>query len=131
MIPDPKTTPLLTVDELVTALDHKIGRSAMYDAIRRSHIDSDLAADSDIEFTNRIGEAIWSPPLRQMLWIGPRCPDQRAWHVTREPKRPTPAPRQTPEKGVSAAVASIRARFGYCAIGLGYCGIRYSAREPS
>jgi hypothetical protein len=29
---------------------------------------------------------------------------------------------------VSAAVASIRARFGYRAIGLGYGGIRFSAR---
>jgi hypothetical protein len=33
----------------------------------------------------------------------------------------------TPEEGVSVAVASIRARFGYRAIGLGYGGIRYSA----
>jgi hypothetical protein len=32
----------------------------------------------------------------------------------------------TPEEGVSAAVASIRARFGYRAIGRGYGGIRYS-----
>ena len=42
-------------------------------------------------------------------------------------KRPTPTAGQTPEEGVSAAVASIRARFGYRAIGLGYGGIRYSA----
>jgi hypothetical protein len=60
-------------------------------------------------------------------WAGQKPQEENC----REPKRPTPAPRQTPEKGVSAAVAPIRARFGYCAIGLGYCGIRYSAREPS
>jgi len=41
---------------------------------------------------------------------------------------PTSTAEQTPEEGVSAAVASIRARFGYRAIGLGYGGIRYSAR---
>jgi hypothetical protein len=29
---------------------------------------------------------------------------------------------------VRAAIASIRARFGNCAIGLGYGGIRFSAR---
>ena len=39
---------------------------------------------------------------------------------------PTTGP---PEKGMSAAVASIRARFGYRAIGLGYGGIRYP--EPA
>jgi hypothetical protein len=44
-------------------------------------------------------------------------------------QRATSTPGQTPEKGVSAAVASIRARFGDCAIGLGFGGIRYSARE--
>jgi hypothetical protein len=42
-------------------------------------------------------------------------------------QHPTPTP-GTPEEGVSAAVASIRARFGYRAIGLGDGGIRYSAR---
>ena len=30
---------------------------------------------------------------------------------------------------MSGAIASIRARFGYRAIGLGYGGIRFSARE--
>ncbi len=43
-------------------------------------------------------------------------------------QRPTPPAGATPEKGVSAAVASIRARFGYRAIGLGVCGIRYFGR---
>src|SRR6266851_9307221 len=43
-------------------------------------------------------------------------------------KRPTPAAaREAPEEGVSAAIASIRARYGYCAIGVGYGGIRFSA----
>jgi hypothetical protein len=42
-------------------------------------------------------------------------------------QRATPTAGETPEEGVSAAVASIRARFGYRAIGLGYGGIRYSA----
>src|SRR5260370_21050497 len=40
-------------------------------------------------------------------------------------QRPTPTART--EEDVNAAVASIRARFGYRAIGLGYGGIRYSA----
>jgi hypothetical protein len=42
-------------------------------------------------------------------------------------QRPTPTA-GAPEEGVSAAIASIRARFGYRAIGLGYGGIRYCAR---
>ena len=41
-------------------------------------------------------------------------------------QRPTPTA-GTPEEGISAAVASIRARFGYRAIGRGCGGIRYSA----
>ena len=45
----------------------------------------------------------------------------------RPAQRSTSATR-TPPKGLSAAIASIRARFGYCAIGLGYGGIRFSAR---
>jgi hypothetical protein len=43
----------------------------------------------------------------------------------RPAKRPTPAASEAPEKGVTAAIASIRARFGHRAIGLGYGGIRY------
>ncbi len=45
----------------------------------------------------------------------------------RPAKRPPPAAREAPEEKVSAAMASIRARFGYRAIGLGYGGIRFSA----
>ncbi len=40
-------------------------------------------------------------------------------------KRPAPAAGEAPEEGVNAAIASIRARFGRRAIGLGYGGIRY------
>src|SRR5467141_710207 len=46
----------------------------------------------------------------------------------RAPQRPPPAAGEAPQGEVSAAVASIRARFGYRAIGLGYGGIRFSAR---
>jgi hypothetical protein len=42
-------------------------------------------------------------------------------------QRPTPTAGKTPQEGVSAAVAWIRARFGCRAIGLGVGGIRYSA----
>ena len=48
----------------------------------------------------------------------------------RATQRRSPTAEQTPEEGVSAAVASIRARFGYRAIGLGYGGIRYFAPAP-
>ncbi len=40
-------------------------------------------------------------------------------------KRPTPAGGEASEEGVNAAIASIRARFGRRAIGLGDGGIRY------
>ena len=46
----------------------------------------------------------------------------------RPAKRPAPAAGATPQGGVSGVIASIRARFGYRAIGLGYGGIRFSAR---
>jgi hypothetical protein len=42
-------------------------------------------------------------------------------------ERSTPAAGEAPEEGVNAAIALIRARFGYRAIGLGYSGIRYLA----
>jgi hypothetical protein len=42
----------------------------------------------------------------------------------RRAQRP-PATTRTPQERMSAAVASIRARFGLRAIGLGYLGIRY------
>ena len=43
-----------------------------------------------------------------------RCPAQRA-----------PAAAWAPQEKVKAAMSSIQARFGKCAIGLGYLGIRY------
>jgi hypothetical protein len=46
----------------------------------------------------------------------------------RAAKRPAPAAGEAPQRGVSAAIALIRARFGCGAIGLGYGGIRFSAR---
>ena len=46
----------------------------------------------------------------------------------RPAKRPPPAAGEAPQGGVSAAISSIRARFGSRAIGLGYGGIRYFAR---
>jgi hypothetical protein len=46
----------------------------------------------------------------------------------RPAKCPPPPAGEPPQGEVSAAVASIRARFGYRAIGLGDGGIRFSAR---
>jgi hypothetical protein len=43
----------------------------------------------------------------------------------RSAKRTTPAAGEAPQGGVSAALSSIRARFGNRAIGLGYGGIRF------
>jgi len=60
-------------------------------------------------------------------WRQGRPAQKRQAENCRATQRPTPTAGQTPEEGVSAAVASIRARFGYRAIGLGYGGIRYSA----
>jgi len=77
---------------------------------------------------------------RQVRWVGPergqKAGQPRKWpqgrpgqkpqeENCRATQRPTPTAGETPEDGVSAAVASIRARFGYRAIGLGYGGIRY------
>jgi hypothetical protein len=79
---------------------------------------------------------------RQVRWVSPergqKTGQPRKWpqgRPSQKPQeenrlasqRPTPTAR-TPEEGVSSAAASIRARFGHRAIGLGYGGIRYSAR---
>ncbi len=61
-------------------------------------------------------------------WRQGRPAQKRQAENCRATQRPTPTAGQTPEEGVSAAVASIRARFGYRAIGLGYGGIRFFAR---
>ena len=60
---------------------------------------------------------------RPQGWPGQKPQEENC----RATQRPTPTAGQTPEEGVSTAVASIRARFGYRAIGRGYGGIRYSA----
>jgi hypothetical protein len=80
---------------------------------------------------------------RQVRWLGAergqKAGQSRKWpqgRLGKKPQqenclatqRPTATAGKTPQEGVSAAVASIRARFGYRAIGLGYGGIRYSAR---
>ena len=46
----------------------------------------------------------------------------------RSAKRPASAAGAAPQGRVSAAISSIRARFGYRAIGWGYGGIRFFAR---
>jgi hypothetical protein len=80
---------------------------------------------------------------RQVGWVSPergqKAGQPREWPQGRPgqkpqeenrlaTQRPTATAGETAEEGVSTAVASIRARFGYRAIGLGYGGIRYSAR---
>ncbi|SRR5712691_3574118 len=80
---------------------------------------------------------------RPVRWLGPergqKAGQPRKWPQGRPGKKPqeenclatqcsTPTT-GPPEEGMSAAVASIRARFGYRAIGLGYGGIRYP--EPA
>ena len=47
----------------------------------------------------------------------------------RQAQRPAAAAR-TPQERVNAAISSIHARFGKCAIGLGYLGIRYVQARP-
>jgi hypothetical protein len=78
---------------------------------------------------------------RQIRWFGPEqgqtAGQSRKWPQGRPGQKPQektcrPAQRQTPttgtpKEGLVAAVAAIRWRFGYGAIGLGCGGIRYSA----
>ena len=66
---------------------------------------------------------------------GQKAGEPRQWSQGRpgqkpqeENCRPAPAAGAAPQGGVSAVIASIRARFGYRAIGLGYGGIRFSTR---
>ena len=66
---------------------------------------------------------------------GQKAGEPRKWSQGRpgqkpqeENCRPAPAAGAAPQGGVSAVLASIRARFGYRAIGLGYGGIRFSTR---
>src|SRR5216684_8873240 len=55
-------------------------------------------------------------------------PGQKSQEETCRPAQRSTATTRTSQERLSAAVASIRARFGYCAIGFGYGGIRFSAR---
>lgn len=78
---------------------------------------------------------------RQIRWLGPERGQEAGQSRKRPQRRPgqkpqeetcSPAQCQTPatwtaEEGLVLAVAEIRLRFGYGAIGLGYTGIRYSA----
>jgi hypothetical protein len=66
---------------------------------------------------------------------GQKADEPRKWSQGRpgqkpqdENCRPAPAAGAAPQGGVSAVIASIRARFGYRANGFGYGGIRFSAR---
>jgi hypothetical protein len=52
-------------------------------------------------------------------------PGQKRQEDYCRPTQRSPATTRTPQERMSAAVASIRARFGTRAIGLGYLGIRY------
>jgi hypothetical protein len=60
MIPDPADRPLLTVDESLEALDHVIGRSAFYDAIRRNEIPG----------VRRVGRRILLSTVQLREWAG-------------------------------------------------------------
>ena len=78
---------------------------------------------------------------RQIRWFGPQrgqtASQPHKWPQGRscqEPQEKTCRPAQcqtpttrTPKEGLAAAVATIRSRFGFAAIGLGCSGIRYSA----
>jgi hypothetical protein len=78
---------------------------------------------------------------RPVRWLGPERGQEAGQPRKRAQGRPGKKPKEenclaaqcstattrAPEKGMSAAVASIRARFGYRTIGVGYAGIRYSA----
>jgi hypothetical protein len=55
-------------------------------------------------------------------------PGQNSQEDYCRPAQRSPATTRTPQERMSAALASIRARFGYRAIGLGYGGIRFSTR---
>jgi hypothetical protein len=70
------------------------------------------------------GQKAGEPRKWSQGWPGQKPQEENC----RSAKRPTPAAGEAPQGGVSAALSSIRARFGYRAIGLGYGGIRFSAR---
>src|SRR5690349_22500068 len=70
------------------------------------------------------GQKAGEPRKWSQGWSGQKPQEENC----RPAKRPGPAAGAAPQGGVSAVIASIRARFGYRAIGLGYGGIRFSTR---
>ena len=52
-------------------------------------------------------------------------PGQKPQEDPRRQAQRSAATTRAPQERVSAAISSIQARFGKCAIGLGYLGIRY------
>ena len=54
-----------------------------------------------------------------------RRPGQKPQEDPRRQAQRSAATTRAPQERVSAAISSIQARFGKCAIGLGYLGIRY------
>jgi hypothetical protein len=52
-------------------------------------------------------------------------PGEKPQEDPRRQAQRAPATTRAPQVRVSAAISSIQARFGQCAIGLGYLGIRY------
>jgi len=52
-------------------------------------------------------------------------PGQKPQKDSRRKAQRSTATARTPQERVNAAISSIHARFGKCAIGLGYLGIRY------
>ena len=71
------------------------------------------------------GQKAGEPPRK---WSQGR-PGQKPQEENCPAQRTPPAVGEAPQGGMSGAIASIRARFGYRAIGLGYGGIRFSAGE--
>jgi hypothetical protein len=53
-------------------------------------------------------------------------PGQKPQEEARRQAQRQAATARAPQERVSAAISSIQARFGKCAIGLGYLGIRYA-----
>ena len=80
-----------------------------------------------------LGMVRWLSPERGQAAGEPRkWPQGRLGQNPQEkscrPAQRSTAATRTAQERVSGAVASVRARFGYCAIGLGADAIRYSAR---
>src|SRR5579872_437839 len=45
------------------------------DAVRSAHVDTDLAARTQVQLANRVGESVRSPPLRHLFGISPGSED--------------------------------------------------------